>query len=235
MTPNDRYSGVMPRVLIVLALGIFAGLFIPVACHGQERILSPRKVLYPAAADGTTFVRDTTPPDTLPVLSDSAKSAALDSVHALMAKIDSILARTAPWPADPVLMEPRVEVNWRTRSYAGAILLGLAANTVLHIDRDPCTNGQRICFSTSAYHDTFRTPDKREHFSAAYFLTNSASEFGVPKWAAFGLTCGLAGPGFELTQGYVSWKDITADCAGSATALGLQSLLRKMHDAGWLR
>lgn len=44
---RDRYSGIMGRVLIALALGFLAGLVIPAACHAQS---IPRRVLLPVSA-----------------------------------------------------------------------------------------------------------------------------------------------------------------------------------------
>lgn len=165
------------------------------------------------------------------VHADSVRIATLDS---LFAKIDSVLAssKAAPTIYTAEVYASRVENRMATEGYAGGIAVALVANTVLHIDRDPCPTGKRVCFSTD-YRDRWLATDKFNHANVAYVLTSTAMKMGVPPAWAFALTCGVAGPGIELTQGYVSLKDIGADCLGSGLSLGLHYLGRKASDEGW--
>jgi uncharacterized protein YfiM (DUF2279 family) len=99
---------------------------------------------------------------------------------------------------------------------------GLLANAVLRLDRDPCASGARVCFRAT-YRDVWSTPDKRQHFAAGYYLANGALWVGTTRRQAFALACGT-GIGFEFTQGYVSGKDIAADCAGALASVTLSWL-----------
>lgn len=144
----------------------------------------------------------------------------LDSAHARLDSLDRQLdsiVRSPPRPDDrlPNLM---MTPQFPTETYATALALGLAANAVWKIDRDP-----------GGYPDKWTTMDKAVHLNVAHFLTARAMKMGVhPAWA-FGLTCAAA-VGFERTQGSMSGKDIAVGCAGSALALVERALWRKVRE-----
>lgn len=152
----------------------------------------------------------------------------------LIARADSILDRTKPVPTIwTITVKP--EHDHSAAAYAGMISAGLVLNEWLKIDQDLCPTGKRVCFSTN-YRDRWFAQDKANHFNAAYFLTTGAIKAGVAPWWAAGLTCGLAGVGFELTQGgYVSGKDIAADCIGSTAAVLMGRASNAAKAAGWFR
>lgn len=93
--------------------------------------------------------------------------------------------------------------------YAG-LGLGLASNTVIHVDTDP-----------GGYQDGWRTtssfPDKAVHALAAFALTSVGVDLNVSPLKSATAVC-VAGAAFEVTQGYVSAHDIAADCAGASLA-----------------
>lgn len=168
-------------------------------------------------------------------LSDSARLASLRTVDSLLAQVDSILARTKAVPTQWTMELHGDEGDRNAAAYAGILSVALVANTVLHIDRDPCPTGKRVCFATD-YRDRIFAQDKLNHLNAAYFLTTAAISQGVPPLWAAGLTCGVAGVGFEYTQGgYISLKDIAADCTGAGLALALRKLRHEAQLAGWFR
>jgi hypothetical protein len=90
-------------------------------------------------------------------------------------------------------------------TFTGLLFTGVLANGVFGIDRD-----------AGGYIDEW-TLDKYTHGLAAGVLTFGAMTAGVPStYAALGICA--AGAAFEVTQGYVSNRDIVADCGGALTA-----------------
>lgn len=143
----------------------------------------------------------------------------LDSAHArldsLDKQLDSII-KSPPRPDDrlPNLM---MTPQFPTETYAAALAIGVAANAIWKIDQDP-----------GGYPDKWFTMDKVVHLNIAHFLTAQSIKMGAhPAWAV-GLTCGFAA-GFEVTQGYVSGKDITVGCLGSALAVAERWLSKRLR------
>lgn len=90
-------------------------------------------------------------------------------------------------------------------AFTGVLFASVWANGVFGIDRD-----------AGGYTDEW-TLDKYTHGLAAGVLTFGAMTAGVPRdYAAVGICA--AGAAFEVSQGYVSTRDIIADCGGALTA-----------------
>ena len=94
----------------------------------------------------------------------------------------------------------------RTAIAVTALGAGVVANRIWHYDVDH-----------GGYVDSFRTPDKMEHFAIASTLTFTAIDFGAKPSVSALAVCG-AGWGYELTQGWVSWRDGVASCTGAFSA-----------------
>ena len=154
----------------------------------------------------------------------AAADSALKAATVLRQRADSLLGMihdtTVAVPVFPRL-HSRYGQRRATAVYAAGILLGAGINYVGRIDVD-----------TGGYRDSWKTPDKFYHADVAYFLTTGALNQSVPPAWAFALTCGVAGPAWEVSQrGFISGKDIVADCVGSALAIGMHHLARKAADA----
>ena len=146
----------------------------------------------------------------------------VDSLVQVIARLDSAAGTVVRfdygWSLDSAVFHP-------VRSYGTLIFVGLAANATLGLDRDPCATGARVCWR-GTYPDRWGTSDKIDHASVAYVLTSMAIGLGIrPRLAAL-LTC-AAGAGYEFTQGYVSRKDMTADCASAILAAGIFHVLSR--------
>jgi uncharacterized protein YfiM (DUF2279 family) len=138
----------------------------------------------------------------------------LDSLSREIDKLDSLERRTARE------LQRVFKARWW---FGGALATALVANTIWNIDRDP-----------GGYPDTWKTPDKLNHMNQGYFLSTAGMAMGVRPWWAAGLTCAAAA-GFEVTQGYISSKDIIAGCAGAAAASGASWVRKRVKRNGGLR
>ena len=104
--------------------------------------------------------------------------------------------------ADPQARQRRVIDDG---TYVALLFAGVWANGVFRIDAD-----------AGGYRDEWSL-DKYTHGLAAGLLTFGAMTAGVkPTPAAVGLCA--AGAAFEVTQGYISSRDIVADCTGALSA-----------------
>lgn len=102
------------------------------------------------------------------------------------------------------------------KRYALTLAAGDLANALLHVDVD-----------RGGYRDAWGTPDKWAHFSAGAFLVDHAARMRVPLRWAVPLTCAGAW-GWEVSQGWISWKDAGASCAGATVAGALRWLERRI-------
>jgi hypothetical protein len=97
----------------------------------------------------------------------------------------------------------------------------VAANYRMHLDPDP-----------GGYTDGWRTeaffPDKGVHALAAWALTSVGVDLGARPFTSALAVC-ATGTAFEFSQGYVSRRDIEADCIGA----GASALWRKFSE--WRR
>jgi hypothetical protein len=145
----------------------------------------------------------------------ATRAANMAKVDSLLAAADSLLRASKPRTAPSIWQLRLHSVFARKRAtqvYAAGLSTGLALNYTLRIDSDP-----------GGYPDSWTSPDKLYHANVAYFMTDMAMGQSVrPRWA-FALTCGLAGVGWEVSQrGFISGKDIAADCLGSGLAVGMR-------------
>ncbi|HEX6058296.1 MAG TPA: hypothetical protein VFZ11_04705, partial [Gemmatimonadaceae bacterium] len=113
-------------------------------------------------------------------------------------------------------------------AYAGILASAVGANLALRLDPDPCPGGERLCFRSS-YRDEWLAPDKFSHLNAASFLSTTATQLGVRDRDNFLVTCAAAAA-FELTQGYASWRDAAAGCAGAGASIAARRAVVR-----WLR
>jgi hypothetical protein len=133
---------------------------------------------------------------------ETARAIADDS-----AKTDSRTSpsvRQAGWP-----LRPQPRTLGANMTYLSLLSAADFSNAWLHIDRDP-----------GGYVDTWNTQDKLAHAAMGAVLSMSAIDAGVHAPWAVAFTCAGAA-GFELSQGYVSRKDIIAGCAGAAVGAGV--------------
>jgi hypothetical protein len=194
-----------PRNFVIFTLAVLWFLLLAVAANAQETTRDTARM---------RVLRDSLS------AADSARHATSARVDSLLHEVDSLLTASAPRTA-PTIWQLRLHsVGARARAtkvYAAGITAGLALNYFGRVDADP-----------GGYRDSWTSPDKFAHFQVAYFLTDVAMGQSVSKRWAFALTCGLAGVGWEVSQrGFISGKDIAADCAGSALAVGLRALREK--------
>jgi len=143
-------------------------------------------------------------------LGDAQARAVLDTLRHSYVALDRIGRRMERRFADPAALRTR-----STRTYGWWLAAGLATNVVARLDRDP-----------GGYRDTWFTVDKWQHLNAGMLLTDGALIMRVPPRRAVLLTC-LAATGYELTQGYVSRKDIAVGCGGSLLTVTVRRLQRR--------
>lgn len=157
-----------------------------------------------------------------------ADDARIDSLEVRLAylKRDSAIIRTSP----PDSLSARLAANaWRYRTELAALTapdysLALLAGSVIagyswgSVRRDP-----------GGYADSWGTMDKYAHLGLASALTFAGDAAGMKTWQAGALVC-VAGVAFEYGQarggGFVSRKDIGANCIGAALAAGWSYLWR---------
>jgi hypothetical protein len=102
------------------------------------------------------------------------------------------------------------------QTFGALLVLGIWGNTVLPITRDPNPRS-----------DEWHTLDKPVHAFSAFALAETGLYAGVhPAFAVVSVCAG--GAAFEVTQGYVSRKDIVANCAGAASAWILTSIATRL-------
>ncbi|MDB4907321.1 MAG: hypothetical protein JWO05_2105 [Gemmatimonadetes bacterium] len=103
---------------------------------------------------------------------------------------------------------PTLEHSRLPYVFVGVLATGLVVNRLAHVDADG--GGYSDGWNTRA-----RFSDKFVHALSGFALTSVGIDMRLAPWSSALLTCG-AGAGFEFTQGYVSVRDIAADCAGAA-------------------
>ena len=102
-----------------------------------------------------------------------------------------------------------------TEAFGWILYVGVTSNILFEWDPD-----------TGGYTDTFATMDKQLHVAVGYGLTQAAITAGVrPRDAVIGVT--LAAVGWELSQGYASWRDVAAGVGGSLAAWGWHELWQR--------
>lgn len=141
---------------------------------------------------------------------DSAKvlRKGLDSLKHELERLDSLRGR-----AEHAYRRTYHPGRW----YAAALMAGIGSNYAFRIDPDP-----------GGYKDAWSSSDKIGHFVAGTFLTERAMMLGVRPRDAVLLTCGGA-IGYELSQGYASYRDAVASCSGAVFARGFRWLQRKAN------
>ena len=102
-----------------------------------------------------------------------------------------------------------------TEAFGWMLYLGVTSNILFEWDPD-----------IGGYPDSFATMDKQLHAAVGYSLTQAAITAGVrPRDAVIGVS--LAAVGWELSQGYSSWRDVVAGVSGSLAAWGWHELWRR--------
>lgn len=105
-----------------------------------------------------------------------------------------------------------------TEAFGWILYVGVTSNVLFEWDPD-----------TGGYPDTFATMDKQLHAAVGYGLTQAAITAGVrPRNAVIGVT--LAAVGWELSQGYTSWRDVAAGVGGSLAAWGWHELWQRRRE-----
>lgn len=133
-------------------------------------------------------------------------------MHSLMALAVILLAlpRSVLAQADPSVAA--------TEAFGWILYVGVTSNVLFEWDPD-----------TGGYPDTFATMDKQLHAAVGYGLTQAAITAGVrPRNAVLGVT--LAAVGWELSQGYASWRDVAAGVGGSLAAWGWHELWQRRRE-----
>lgn len=124
-----------------------------------------------------------------------------DTLVSLSFRADSQRVAAAAAPEGSLARRPMP-----TATYLALLSAGVAANAAFPISRDPGT-----------LPDVWLGRDKAIHAVSAFALTESAIVAGVkPGVAALGACA--AGAAIEVTQGYISGRDMVANCVGAGGA-----------------
>lgn len=102
------------------------------------------------------------------------------------------------------------------QTFGALLVLGIWGNTVVPVTRDPNPTS-----------DEWNTLDKPVHAFSAFALVETGLYAGVHPAFAVASVC-AGGAAFEVTQGYISRKDIVANCVGAASAWVITSIATRL-------